>query len=108
MAELVSLPETFSTIKKLWAPHLVANVNDQSMKIAKIDGQSVWHVHPNSDEMVYVLEGGLTLDLENAEPVTLKSGELYVVRKGVRHRPTGHNARVMMLSHQGTVKIDDA
>ncbi|EJP64765.1 cupin 2 barrel domain protein [Beauveria bassiana ARSEF 2860] len=72
-----SIPESFKAIADTWAPHLVANVNGQHIKIAKIDGSFVFHSHPDSDELFYVLSGRLTIKFEEGcEAITMEAGDM--------------------------------
>ncbi|KAH8895325.1 RmlC-like cupin [Thozetella sp. PMI_491] len=107
MTQSVSIPRTFASFTETWSPHLVASVNDQHVKIAKIDGAFIWHAHPNSDELFYVFSGKLTLEIESQDPVVLEQGDIWVVPKGVRHRPVAENAHIMMVEQAGTINTGD-
>ncbi|KAJ7499372.1 RmlC-like cupin domain-containing protein [Mycena latifolia] len=106
----LSVPETLSSFTDLWAPRLVASVNDQHMKIAKIDGAFIWHSHPDSDELFYLLAGKLTLELEDAKmtKVVMQVGDVFTVPMGMKHRPVAENAHIMMIEKAGTVNTGDA
>lgn len=104
-----SIPESFKAITDTWAPHLVANVNGQHIKIAKIDGSFVFHSHPDSDELFYVLSGRLAIKFEEGrEAITMEAGDMYVVRKGVRHCPVADDAQIMLIEAANTVNTGDA
>ncbi|KAK8070510.1 RmlC-like cupin domain-containing protein [Apiospora hydei] len=120
MPSPTSIPGTFSSFTEHWSPRLVAAVNDQHVKIAKIDGAFIWHAHPDSDELFYLLAGELTLELElpskndddggkmvKVEEVAMQVGDMFVVPKGVRHRPVAREAHIMMVERQGTVNTGD-
>jgi quercetin dioxygenase-like cupin family protein len=77
------------------------------MKLAKIDGPFIWHAHPNSDELFYLLSGKLTLEIEGQDPVIMNPGDVYVVPKDVRHRPVAENAYIMMVEQAGTINTGD-
>ncbi|KAI0810345.1 RmlC-like cupin domain-containing protein [Xylaria sp. FL0064] len=116
----VSIPSTFASFTETWSPRLVAAVNDQHVKIAKIDGEFIFHAHPDSDELFYLLSGELTLEIEvraqgdgeakpkAVEAVTMRVGDVYVVPKGVRHRPVTKNAEILMIERNDTVNTGDA
>ncbi|KAI0198331.1 RmlC-like cupin [Astrocystis sublimbata] len=114
----ISIPSSFASFTELWSPRLVAAVNDQHIKIAKIDGSFLFHAHPDSDELFYLLSGELTIEIEteNAtqgdakviEEVVMKEGDVYVIPKGVRHRPVAKNAQIMMIERIGTVNTGDS
>lgn len=74
------------SLTELWSPRVVARVNDQLVKVAKIEGSFVWHAHANEDELFLVLKGTLRLQFEDGE-VVLGPGDSYVVPAGVRHHP---------------------
>ncbi|KAI0474725.1 RmlC-like cupin domain-containing protein [Xylaria cf. heliscus] len=107
----VSIPSTFASFTELWSPRLIAAVNDQHVKIAKINGEFIFHAHPDSDELFYLVAGDLTLEIERepnaVEAVVLKVGDVYVVPKGVRHRPIGKNAHILMIERNDTINTGD-
>ncbi|KAH7381274.1 RmlC-like cupin domain-containing protein [Phaeosphaeria sp. MPI-PUGE-AT-0046c] len=105
----VSVPTTLSSFTSTWQPHLVASINDHHVKVAKISGSFIWHAHPNSDELFYVLAGEVRMELEGQEAVDLKEGDVFVVPRGVRHRPSSGEggATIMMVEHESTVNTGD-
>lgn len=103
----ISIPATFSSFTETWSPRLIAAVNDQHVKIAKIDGAFIWHAHPNSDELFYLLAGELTMELEGRDPVCMEVGDVFVVPKGLRHRPVAKDAHIMMVERNDTVNTGD-
>ncbi len=82
----VNLAETLAKIQNHWDPHIVGELNGQHVKLAKVKGEFIWHHHQNEDELFLVLEGVLKLELRD-ETVTLAPGELFIVPRGVEHRP---------------------
>lgn len=68
-----------------WSPRVIAEMNDYQFKLAKVEVEFVWHDHPDTDETFIVLDGELRIDFRDGE-VTLKTGEMYVIPKGVEHR----------------------
>ncbi|KAK3177524.1 hypothetical protein K4F52_009722 [Lecanicillium sp. MT-2017a] len=104
----ISLPKTFDLITEKWSPHLLATVNDQHVKIAKIDGSFVFHSHPETDELFYLLSGKLTMKFEDRPDVEMVAGDVCVVPKGVRHCPVADDAQIMMVEAAGTVNTGDA
>ena len=82
----ISLLAKFARIPERWQPRVVAELNDYQFKLARIEGDFVWHDHPETDEAFLVLEGELRIDFRDGA-VTLKAGDLYVVPKGVEHKP---------------------
>ncbi|RFU81521.1 hypothetical protein TARUN_680 [Trichoderma arundinaceum] len=107
MAASESIPRLLNSFTETWSPRLVAAINDHHVKVAKVDGEFIWHAHPNSDELFYLLSGKLTLELEGLEDVVMQVGDMYVVPRGIRHRPVAENASIMMIEHESTVNTGD-
>ena len=82
----VNLAESFAKIRDHWDPHIVGELNGQHVKLAKVQGEFVWHHHQDEDELFLVLKGVLDLELRDGT-VTLEPGELFIVPRGVEHRP---------------------
>ena len=83
----ISLIDACAAVAELWSPRVIARVNDQYVKVARVEGEFPWHAHELEDEMFLVLKGALTIGRSDADggPVTLQPGEIFVVPKGVRH-----------------------
>jgi quercetin dioxygenase-like cupin family protein len=83
----ISLVDACAAVAQLWSPRVIAQVNDQYVKVARVEGEFPWHAHELEDEMFLVLKGALTIGRGDADggPVTLRPGEIFVVPKGVRH-----------------------
>ncbi|HEX9984664.1 MAG TPA: cupin domain-containing protein [Thermoanaerobaculia bacterium] len=79
--------EQFSRITDHWSPKVIGRVNDQYLKVAKVQGTFAWHKHDGEDELFLVMKGELRIELENSDPVRLREGEFYVVPRGVMHNP---------------------
>ncbi len=88
MIPVVSLQERMHQLDKTWSPVDVARVNDQVVRMALIEGSYHWHVHNNEDELFYVLQGDITIEVREQAGVRLRGGEMAVIPKGVEHRPT--------------------
>jgi len=76
----------FARLTDHWSPRVVGRVNDQYVKVAKLQGEFVWHAHADEDELFLVMRGRLVIQLEDGE-VTLGPGQAVVVPRGVRHNP---------------------
>jgi mannose-6-phosphate isomerase-like protein (cupin superfamily) len=74
-------------IEELWSPVEVARVNDQVVRLAKLQGEYHWHKHKNEDELFYVLKGRIVLQLRGQPDITLDQGQMAVVPKGMEHCP---------------------
>ncbi len=83
----ISLEQACSALEELWSPRVVGQVNNQYIKVAKIQGEFPWHSHEREDEMFLVLRGVLRIGRSEADggPVLLHPGEFFVVPRGVRH-----------------------
>ena len=91
-----------------WQPRVVAEMNDYQFKIVKILGDFVWHDHADTDETFIVLEGELRIDLRDG-PVIVRAGEMFVVPRGVEHKPTASaECCVMLVEPRGVVNTGDA
>lgn len=106
--EPTRLDDILASFDEHWEPRRVAAVNDHDVKVAKIQGEFIWHSHPNSDELFMVLAGELTIDLRDGE-VVLGPRDIHVVPKGVEHRPRAEvKTTILMVELQGTVNTGDA
>lgn len=99
----INLAEKFALFSERWSPRVVAEMNDYQFKIARLEGDFVWHSHADTDETFLVLEGELRIDFRDGQ-VTLREGELYVVPRGVEHKPyAAREAKVMLIEPRGVV-----
>jgi mannose-6-phosphate isomerase-like protein (cupin superfamily) len=80
------LETEFARLTDFWSPRVVARVNDQYVKVAKLQGEFVWHAHADEDELFMIVRGRLVMQLEDGE-VTLGPGQCLVVPRAVRHNP---------------------
>lgn len=104
----INLDEKLSLFTEQWSPKIIARYDDFHFKLAKLEGDFVWHSHPESDEAFLILGGILRLDFRDGS-VTLSKGELLVVPKGVEHKPFAESeCHVMVLVRAGTVNTGDA
>lgn len=98
----VNLAEKLSTFSEHWSPHIVSQFNGNDIMVVKIKGEFEWHSHADTDDFFMVLSGLVTIETEHGN-VTLNPGELYVVPKGVQHRPVAHEeAHIMLIEPIGT------
>lgn len=104
----VRLAEKLALLREHWSPRVVAELNDYQFRIAKLKGEFVWHRHPETDEAFLVLEGRLVIELRDGR-VELGPGDLYVVPKGVEHRPVAaEECGVLLVEPRGVVNTGDA
>ena len=104
----VTLTDKLDRITTHWDPHVVADYNDNDVMVVKFVGEFPFHDHPDTDDFFLVLEGEVILDVEDASH-TLRAGDLFVVPKGVRHRPRAEReAKVLLIEPKGTPNTGDA
>ena len=97
----INLEEKLTLFDELWTPKIVAKVNATDIRIAKIQGEFVWHHHDNTDELFLVLKGELLLRLPDRD-VRLREGEMFVVPRGVEHKPVAEEeAHLMTIELEG-------
>jgi mannose-6-phosphate isomerase-like protein (cupin superfamily) len=92
----VNIAEKLSTFADHWAPRIVARYNDNEVRLVKVEGEFIWHEHPDTDELFLVLEGKLDIELRD-QTVRLEPGELFVVPKGTEHGPCARYGEVKLL-----------
>jgi mannose-6-phosphate isomerase-like protein (cupin superfamily) len=105
---VIDLSETFDAFAEQWSPKVVASLNDYEVKLVRMEGEFVWHSHPETDEIFLVLDGELTIQLRDGD-VHLEAGQLYVVPRGAEHCPLTHGeVRAMLIEPAGVVNTGDA
>ena len=105
---LIDLKEKLSRFSDQWSPKIIAEMDGFQFKLAKLQGDFVWHRHADTDEAFLVLEGQLRIDFRDGE-ATLSPGEMLIVPRGVEHKPFSHEeCHVMLLVREGTVNTGDA
>ena len=103
----LNFEEKFSRFSKLWSPRVIAEMNDYQFKLVKVQGEFVWHDHPETDEVFIVINGVLDIEFRDGK-VTLESGEMFVIPKGVEHRPVAKNeCKMMLIEPKGVVNTGD-
>ena len=104
----INLEEKFALFNEHWTPKIISELNDYQIKIVKVEGDFVWHDHSETDEFFLVIEGTLFIEFEG-ETMKLNAGELYVVPKGVQHRPYAlEECKVMLIEPRGVVNTGEA
>lgn len=101
--ERIDLREKLGRFDERWSPRVVAELNGQHVKLAKLEGEFVWHAHANEDELFLVLEGRLRIELRDGA-VELGPGQMAVVPRGVEHRPVAAGeVHVLLFEPAGTL-----
>ena len=104
----INLDEKLSLISEFFSPKIIARMNDYHFKLCRFQGDFVWHSHPETDEVFLVLEGDMRIDFRDGA-VTLKAGELFVVGKGLEHKPfAAEECRILLIEPAGTLNTGDA
>lgn len=103
----INLTEKFAEFSEPWTPKIVARLNDYHIKLAKFRGRFVWHRHTDTDEAFLVVDGAMRIDFRDGA-VALRAGEMFVVPKGVEHRPRADGeCRVLLFEPADTVNTGD-
>ena len=106
--EKVNLSEKLARFGEHWQPRTVGQFNGHDLMVVKVKGEFVWHDHKDTDETFIVLEGEMLLKFRNKE-VKLRSGEMYVVPKGVEHKPCAENeCKILVIEPRGVINTGDA
>jgi mannose-6-phosphate isomerase-like protein (cupin superfamily) len=108
MDDKVNLAAKLRLIDKPFTPRIVGYLNDHKLELVKVRGEFVWHKHDDTDDFFLVLSGRLTIELRDRD-VELEAGELFVVPRGVEHRPRAdEEAQILLIEPRGTVNTGDA
>jgi len=109
----VNIMNKFSLFDEKWTPKIIAELNDQYVKLCKLKDNFIWHSHENEDELFMVFKGTLYIDFRDNNTIEINEGEMLVVPKGVEHRPRTNGELVLNLlfepkttKHTGQVDSD--
>ncbi|MGM0703630.1 MAG: cupin domain-containing protein [Pseudomonadota bacterium] len=104
---VVNLAEKFAKFSEFWSPRVVAEMNDYQFKVAKFEGEFIWHDHKDTDEVFLVISGSMGIEFRDGM-VHLSEGEMYVVPRGVEHKPFANSeCHVLLIEPQGVVNTGD-
>jgi mannose-6-phosphate isomerase-like protein (cupin superfamily) len=104
----INLRDKLGKFSDHWSPKVIAEMNDYQFKLVKLQGDFVWHNHADTDEAFIVIEGEMRIEFED-ETIELSEGEMYVVPKGVEHKPYAEKeCKVMIIEPRGVVNTGDA
>ncbi len=107
-SEKINLKEKLAKFSDYWSPRVIAEMNDYQFKLVKIKGDFVWHNHEDTDEFFLVIEGEMKIEFKE-ETVVLKEGEMFVVPKGVQHKPYAEEeCKIMIVEPRGVTNTGDA
>jgi mannose-6-phosphate isomerase-like protein (cupin superfamily) len=107
MQDKINLAEKLATFSEYWAPRTVAQLNDYDVMVVKVKDEFVWHKHDNTDDFFLVLKGRLDIQLRD-RTISLGPGEMYIVPKGVEHRPVAQEeVHMLLIEPTGTPNTGD-
>lgn len=105
--EKINIEEKFQLFEDYWNPKVIASLNQQAVKLAKIKGEFVWHSHEQEDELFMVIKGHLIMEFRDKK-VALSPGEILVVPKGVEHRPIAPDeTHILLFEPQSTLNTGE-
>ncbi len=108
MTHVINLEDKLRQFSEHWSPRIVAGFNGNDVMVVKVKGEFVWHSHPNTDDLFFVLEGHLTIQLRGGN-VHLGPGDLYVVPRGVEHCPLAEEeVHLLLIEPTDTPNTGDA
>ncbi|MEJ2624185.1 MAG: cupin domain-containing protein [Pseudolabrys sp.] len=104
----INLKQKLSLVNDQWTPRVIAEMNDYQFKVVKLEGDFVWHDHPDTDETFMVIDGELRIDFRDGS-VTIGPGEVYIVPKGVEHKPYAEKeVQMMLIEPRGVLNTGNA
>ncbi len=107
--DVINLDAAFDTIEEYWEPRVAGQLNGQSVKLATVAGEFVWHQHEDAEELFFVHRGELTIEVREGADVVVGPGEFTIVPRGVEHRPVAdEETDILLFETQGTVNTGSA
>jgi mannose-6-phosphate isomerase-like protein (cupin superfamily) len=104
----INFQDKFALFHERWSPKVIVEMNDYQFKLVKIQGEFVWHSHADTDDVFIVIEGKMRIELRDGA-VELQAGEMFVVPKGVEHRPVAESeCKLLLVEPRGTVNTGEA
>ncbi len=106
--ETINLAQKLEQINSYWSPRLIGELNGQHVRIAKVQGQFVWHTHEDEDELFLVLSGTLVIHLRDQADLVLQTGEMAIIPRGVAHQPEAESeAHILLFEPASTLNTGD-
>ncbi|MFK0385594.1 cupin domain-containing protein [Agrobacterium sp. NPDC090273] len=104
----INFADKTAKLKEYWQPRVIAEMNDYQFKVVRIEGDFIWHDHPETDETFIVLQGCLRIDFRDGA-VTVGPGEMFVVPRGVEHKPYAENeVQLLLIEPRGVLNTGHA
>lgn len=94
--EKINIKDKLNTFSEYWSPKIVGDINETYVKLAKLKGEFVWHMHENEDEMFMVIKGRMVIKLRTEE-IILNEGEIFIIPRGIEHMPVAEEEVHVML-----------
>lgn len=106
--QAINFTDKFRKFSDNWSPRVIAEMNDYQFKLVRIHGEFVWHEHADTDEVFIVLDGEMAIEFRDGR-VELADGEMFVVPKGVEHKPAARQeCKILLIEPRGVVNTGDA
>ncbi len=106
--QTINIANKLSLFNEHWSPRIIAQMNDYHLKLAKFQGEFIWHSHPDTDEVFIVIKGDMRIEFRDFH-TKLSEGELCVVPRGIEHKPVAKDiCQIMLIEPAGTVNTGDA
>jgi mannose-6-phosphate isomerase-like protein (cupin superfamily) len=103
----INFAQKYALFAEQWAPKVIAEMNDYQFKIARLEGDFIWHTHADTDETFIVLDGVLRIDFRDGA-VMIGPGEMYVVKKGVEHKPSAEReVKLLLIEPRGVINTGE-
>ena len=108
---VINIQEKFKLFSELWTPKKIGELNGQQILLAKIKGEFIWHAHEHEDELFMIIKGSLMIEFRD-KTIKLNEGEIYIIPKGVEHKPIAQEEVHVLLfepldiKHTGNVMAD--
>lgn len=105
---VINIESKFTCFKDYWSPRVIAELNDYQFKLVKAKGEFVWHTHQETDEAFIIIDGSLKIEFRDRS-IDLNPGEMFVVEKGVEHRPIAKDeCKIMLLEPKNIINTGNA
>ena len=106
--QAINFHQKFGLFREQWQPKVIAEMNDYQFKVVRLQGDFIWHEHKDTDETFIVLDGVLRIDFRDGA-VQLAAGEMFVVPKGIEHKPYAeHEVKLLLIEPRGVPNTGDA
>ena len=101
--DVVNIKEKFTLFTEQWSPKIIGQLNGQDVKLAKLQGEFVWHDHKEEDELFYIIKGTLQIEFRD-KMIELQEGDMLIIPKGVEHKPIAEEEVWVLLFEPSNIK----